>query len=1578
MLIVRGRPALSAARRARSFAKAKAACGGLAMLDTCFVHLVVTDRELTPVERAQLDQMLTYGPAMVAGGVEPMAPSGSMTSAPITAAAERKVLWVAPRLGTTSPWSSKATDIAQVCGLSAVKRIERALEYTLHGIELDVSAIGRALSDRMTESVIVDERELSKVIAPAGQPRPLRVIELGLDGAATLRAASKRLGLALSEDEIEYLVTRYGELRRDPTDVELMMFAQANSEHCRHKIFNAEFWIDGVRQEHSLFQLIKQSTAEAPGGVLSAYKDNAAVVAGNVAERFFPVPGPDGVGVYRAHSEPQHILGKVETHNHPTAISPFPGAATGSGGEIRDEGATGRGAKPKAGLVGFTVSDLRIPGALEPWESPADQWIGKPSRIASALDIMLDGPLGGAAFNNEFGRPAILGYFRSYEHGDRGYHKPVMLAGGIGAVRPGHVKKDQIPVGAALIVLGGPAFLIGLGGGAASSVTQGSSAEDLDFASVQRDNAEIQRRCQEVIDRCWALGERNPIASIHDVGAGGLSNAMPELVHSAVLVSRADEDLGDDDTGANLGARLELRAIPTGEPDLSPLELWSNEAQERYVLAIEGSRVAEFAALCARERAPWAQLGTAAPDGMLIVTDKLLGKPAVDLPLELVLGKAPKMVRKADTQVSPKAKLALGGATPAQALDRVLGLPTVADKSFLVTIGDRTVGGLVSRDSMIGRFQVPVADHALTLSGFDTTVGEVMALGERPPVALLDAAAASRLAIAETVTNLASAPIGPLGRIKLSCNWMAAAGAPGEDARIYAAVRAASETAIALGMAIPVGKDSMSMRTQWGGPEGSAPSPIPSVGTGPRAAAAILDELEREIANEKTPPPDPETAELDELARIASKRWREAQGSELDPDDLVTTGRFTRRKPDEPNTDDLDTDRSDRFKAETKILGPAGPRSVQWNGRGVGEQANPGPDEELSTSRRLAAAGIVRTVRDDDDENTTPWSERDQMPTYPGDLVDDITTTQEWPNPLDPKTGEWPNPLRAAERDAAILAKLESSIGAAVASADALSDRIGGGTAAFTARGPKLEPTAKGRSITSPVTLVVTAFGPVTDVRLDVTPELRGAGHQLLLIDLGGGNNRLGGSCLAQVYDQLGAAPPDLDDPKRLLAFYDAIQQLVATKKLTAYHDRSDGGLAVTVLEMAFASGLGLELDVTAVGGEPFAALFTEELGAVIEVADADVAFIRTQLAATGALVHAIGRAVTGDRVTIAHGGVTLIDAARTDLRARWSRVTHALARRRDDAACADEEHASRIQAAAPGLTAELTFQIDPVEPGSTSGGTPIEPGSTSGGPAVLTARPRVAILREQGVNGQIEMAAAFTRAGFDAIDVHMTDLIEGRVDLSDMRGAVACGGFSFGDVLGAGRGWASTFRYNARVRDALARFTSRTDTFVLGVCNGCQALAELSDQLPGAAQWPRFIRNRSEQFEARLVMLALEKSPSIFFQGMAGSRIPVATSHGEGRAELTSDQLAALDRAGLIAARFVDGTGAVASSYPANPNGSPGGVAALTTADGRLTIMMPHPERVFRTVQLSWHPKEWGEDSPWMQMFYNARRWVG
>ncbi|NVB77137.1 MAG: phosphoribosylformylglycinamidine synthase [Kofleriaceae bacterium] len=1287
MIVIPGRAALSAARKASTLAKVRAVSPEVTSIDARWVHLVVADRTLTQGELDQLGQMLSYGPAEA-----PQPPSPRLETV------ETVSFVITPRLGTVSPWSSKATDIARVCGLSAVTRIERGLEYAIIGKSIDVPKIAALLSDRMTESVIMRETDLHKVVGAPGEPRPLAFVALGADGAKTLREASNRLGLALADDEIEYLVARYGELGRDPTDVELMMFAQANSEHCRHKIFNAEWFVSGEKMDRSLFSWIKRSTENAPTGVLSAYKDNAAVVEGHVAERFFP----DADGVYRGHEEPSHILGKVETHNHPTAISPFPGAATGSGGEIRDEGATGRGAKPKAGLVGFTVSDLRIPGALEPWER--SEWIGSPARIATALDIMIDGPLGGAAFNNEFGRPAILGYFRTFELGDRGYHKPVMLAGGIGAIRPSHVQKAPVPAGAALVVLGGPAFLIGLGGGAASSLAQGASTEDLDFASVQRDNPEIQRRCQEVIDRCWAMGEQNPILSIHDVGAGGLSNAMPELVHDA-----------------GLGAKLDLRKIPTGESDLSPLELWCNESQERYVMAIAPERIADFAALCERERAPWAQLGTATGDGRLTLADSSGGPAPVDLALDIVFGKPPRMTRRAEPVPSPRRPLELAGASVSDALDRVLGLPTVADKSFLVTIGDRTVGGLVSRDPMVGRFQVPVADCALTTAGFDTYAGEVMSMGERPPVALLDAAAASRLAIAEAITNLAAAPIGELSRIKLSCNWMAAAGHPGEDARLYAGVRAASETSVALGIAIPVGKDSMSMRTQW-------------------------------------------------------------------------------------------TD----------------------------------------------AAGA--------------------------------------------------------------------------------------------------------KAVVSPVTLVVTAFGPVTDVRKNVTPELRGIG-ELLLVDLGAGQGRLGGSCLAQVYGQLGDAPPDLDDPARLHEFYAAMQSLVAHGKIAAYHDRSDGGAIITALEMAFAGGVALELDMTAVDADPFRALFAEELGAILEVAPEHLADVKAALA--GLTVHSIGRAVPGDRIHVVHRGQTLIEAPRRELRARWSHVTHQIARRRDDEACADEEQVTRIDARWPGLTAELTF----------------DPAADIAAPYIARgARPRVAVLREQGVNGQIEMAAAFTRAGFEAVDVHMTDLIEGRADLRDVRGALACGGFSFGDVFGAGRGWAATFRYNPRAQAAIRAFVDRPDTFVLGVCNGCQMVADLAPDLVPATRgvWPRFVKNRSERFEAREVLVRLEESPSLFFKGMAGSRIPIANSHGEGRAEFASAaQLDALEAQGLVAARYVDGHGDVTEMYPANPNGSPHGIASITTADGRVTVIMPHPERVFRTVQMSWHPPEWGEDSPWMRMFRNARAWV-
>ncbi|HEY4059892.1 MAG TPA: phosphoribosylformylglycinamidine synthase [Kofleriaceae bacterium] len=1409
MLTIVGRAALSAARRARVLAKVKAALPTVTAIDARWAHVIAMARPLTAPEVKQLEAMLAYGPSDQASTVSRA--SGAF--------------WIAPRIGTTSPWSSKATDIAHVCGLDGVLRIERALAYTFSGAA-DPRAVGALLADRMTESVLTSELDLGTMIAPAGTPRPLAKVALGNDGVGTLKAASQRLGLALSDDEIVYLVKRYGELGRDPTDVELMMFAQANSEHCRHKIFNAEFHIGGVRQDKSLFQLIKRSTEASPTGVLSAYKDNAAVVQGSTATRLFP----DEQNVYRGVTEPVHILGKVETHNHPTAISPFPGAATGSGGEIRDEGATGRGAKPKAGLVGFTVSDLRLPGALEPWEPSADAWIGSPSRIATALDIMTDGPLGGAAFNNEFGRPAILGYFRTYERAGRGYHKPVMLAGGIGAIRADHVQKAKVPDGAALIVLGGPAFLIGLGGGAASSLAQGASAEDLDFASVQRENAEIQRRCQEVIDRCWGLGDKNPILSIHDVGAGGLSNAMPEIVHDA-----------------GLGATLELRAIPTGEPDLSPLELWSCEAQERYVLAIDPTRVAEFGALCTRERAPWAQLGVARPDGQLLVTDRDGGPTPVDIPLELMLGKAPRMVRRAEVIPTSVEKLDLGGATVSDALDRVLGLPTVADKSFLVTIGDRSVGGMVARDPMVGRFQVPVADCALTTAGFDTSAGEVMSLGERPPVALLDAAAASRLAIGEAITNLAAVPIGALGNIKLSCNWMAAAGHPGEDARLYAGVRAASELSVALGISIPVGKDSMSMRTVWDAPAVPQIIAPDSAITQPvdTAVAAELLRLEREVAQETKAAPKNEETDFDKfLAEVDRK-------AEVDRLANIHTTRTT--------------------IPELQVYSK--------------------PADTTSADQKIANAVAA-----------ADWMERktsDGLDTSFGNSVP-------------------PEAPRTSTRERAK------------------------------------------KTVVSPVTLVVTAFGPVTDVRKAVTPELVGGETTLLLVDLGGGKARLGASCLAQVYGQVGDVPPDLDDPALLAKTFTALQELVSGEKLLAYHDRSDGGLIVTLLEMAFASGLGLSLDASTVHADAFAALFNEELGAVIEVRNADIAQVRSVLTAAGAQVYTLGTTTDEDKVRVAHAGKVVIETTRTKLRARWSHVTHAMSARRDDPTCAAEEHATRLDPSAPGLTAHLTF----------------DPAITYTPPAT---RPKVAILREQGVNGQIEMATAFHLAGFDAVDVHMTDLIEGRVDLEAFRGAVACGGFSFGDVLGAGRGWASTFRYNAGARAALDAFTARQDTFLLGVCNGCQMLADLADQLPGAAHWPRFVRNRSEQFEARVVLLHIEQSPSILFAGMQGSRIPVANAHGEGRAELTAEQLAAISSAGLVAARYVDGRGAVATTYPANPNGSPGGVASLTTADGRLTIMMPHPERVFRTAQLSWKPRTWTfEHSPWMRMFHNARTWVG
>ncbi len=1292
LLVLEGSAALSKARLARRLEAVRAASPSVEALSARYVHFVETDGELSGAERAVLDQLLTYGPR------ESQADVGG----------ER--FWVVPRLGTVSPWSSKATDIAHTSGLARVRRIERGIRWSVAGsADASVRAI---LHDRMTEAVL-DREEDARLLFAESAPQPLATVPVLANGRRALEEANRTLGLALAEDEIDYLADAFRAMQRDPTDVELMMFAQANSEHCRHKIFNASFVVDGAPQDGSLFAMIRNTTAQSPAGVLSAYKDNAAVFRGPVGKRFFPDPRTN---VYGVHEEPVHVLAKVETHNHPTAIAPFPGASTGSGGEIRDEGATGRGARPKAGLVGFTTSNLRIPGAERPWERDH----GKPERIASALDIMTEGPLGSAAFNNEFGRPAIVGYFRAFElevetprgREVRGYHKPIMLAGGLGNVRDAHVQKGEIPPGAALVVLGGPAMRIGLGGGAASSMAQGASHADLDFASVQRDNAEMERRCQEVIDRCWALGDDNPITSVHDVGAGGLSNALPELVHES-----------------RRGATFDLRAVPSAEPGMSPLEIWCNEAQERYVLAVPAEKVAVLEAFCARERAPMAVVGHATDDGRLRLDDALSKTAPIDMPLSVLLGKPPRMKRDVHREAAASAPLTTK-VDLREALDRVLRLPTVADKTFLVTIGDRTVTGLVARDPMVGPFQVPVADCGVTITDYEGTTGEAMAIGERPPVALLDAAASARMAVGEAVTNLAAARVGSLSDVRLSANWMAAAGHPGEDARLWDAVRGVGlELCPALGIAIPVGKDSMSMRSVW--------------------------------------------------------------------------------------------------------------------------------------------------------------TDVEQKP----------------------------------------------------------------------------------RSVISPVSLVASAFAPVLDVRKTLTPQLRlDEPSALLLVDLGAGKNRLGGSCMMQAYGALGETPPDVDDPATLKGFFTAIQELSEAGLALAYHDRSDGGLVVTLLEMAFAGGVGLDVDLSSLTGDDAAVLFAEELGAVLQVREGDVARVTSVFAAHGlsGLVHRIGTPAPGARIQIRRGGRALVEDDRHALRRAWSETTWLMQRRRDDTACADEENEARLDPEARGLSAKLTF--DPRE----------DPCARLPASA---ARPRVAILREQGVNGHVEMAAAMTRAGFEAVDVHMTDVLAGRVDLATFRGLVACGGFSYGDVLGAGEGWAKSILFHERARARLAAFFARPDTFTLGVCNGCQAFSNLRSIVPGAARWPRFVRNRSEQFEARLSMVRIEESPSVLFRGMAGSVLPIAVAHGEGRVEpLAPGDLAELEREGLVAARFVDDRHAPAERYPANPNGSPGGVTAFTTPDGRATILMPHPERVFRNVQLSFVPPGLGrgDDSPWMRMFENARAWVG
>jgi phosphoribosylformylglycinamidine synthase len=1298
MLILRGSPALSPFRLQKLQQDLVAAQLPVRGLAAEFVHVAELTAELTAAQQEVLTQLLTYGPTRAAATVKGL------------------VQIVAPRPGTISPWSSKATDIAHICGLTSVKRIERVVQFT---IDLGPSApAGTAISDaqraalrarlhdRMTQAVFADFASL-EVLFSHEQPRPMSTVPVLAQGRAALVAANQTLGLALADDEIDYLVQAFRNLKRDPNDIELMMFAQANSEHCRHKIFNATWDIDGATRDRSLFQMIKNTYQLHADGILSAYKDNAAVLVGSRGGRFFVDPKS---GEYAAHDEDIHILCKVETHNHPTAISPFPGAATGSGGEIRDEGATGCGAKPKAGLTGFTVSNLKLPGAVQPWEKD----FGKPNRIVSALDIMIEGPLGGAAFNNEFGRPAINGYFRTFEAavpaadaaaGElRGYHKPIMLAGGLGNIRAGHVKKGEIRPGDKLVVLGGPAMLIGLGGGAASSMASGSGQEDLDFASVQRDNAEMERRCQEVIDRCWALGTENPIAFIHDVGAGGLSNALPELVNDG-----------------GRGGRFNLRKVPNDEPGMSPLEIWCNESQERYVLAVPAERIDLFSQLCARERCPFAVVGEATEEKRLVVDDPQFGNQPIDMPLEVLLGKPPRMHRKESSRRRPQQPLALGRLTLAEGIHRVLAHPTVADKTFLISIGDRTVGGLICRDQMVGPWQVPVADCGVTAATFDVHTGEALAMGERTPVAVNNAAASARLAVGEALTNLAAAQIGELGKVNLSANWMAAPAVPGDGADLYAAVQAVGmELCPVLGITIPVGKDSMSMSTVW---------------------------------------------------------------------------------------------------------------------------------------------------------------------------------------------------------------------------------QHGGET----------------RRMTAPISLVVSAFAPVTDIRLSLTPQLQTKEpSELLLIDLGRGQDRLGGSILAQVVSQIGAATPDVDEANDLRNFWAAIQQLGRERQLLAYHDRSDGGLVATAVEMAFAGHVGVDLELPA-GREPFAALFNEELGAIIQVRTADRAAVLATLRAhhLDGLVTPIGTLNATHAFRVRQGGKVIFEEGLFALRAIWSDVTRRIAALRDNPACAEQEFQLKLTADNPGLTPKLTYSLVVGKDFST--------------------RPPVAILREQGVNGQVEMAAAFTRAGFRAIDVHMTDILSGRISLRDFHGLAACGGFSYGDVLGAGEGWAKSVLFNTRARAEFSAFFDREDAFALGVCNGCQMMSNLHTIIPGAELWPHFVQNKSERYESRFVSLQIERSPSILFTGMEGSVIPIAVAHGEGYAEFKDgDAARRCSGSGLVAARYVDNHHRVTETYPLNPNGSPLGMTALTTTTGRVTIMMPHPERVHRTVAMSWHPADWPEESPWMKLFHNARNWLG
>lgn len=1369
----------------------------IASVSAEYVHYVDSESKLSAHDEAELNKLLTY-------------------DTPYTAKHVGNIYLVVPRPGTISPWSSKATDIVHNAGLTHIRRVERGTAYYIASEKRE--GIEALLHDRMTESVL-DSLEAASALFETPSPKPLVIVDVLKGGKTALETANREQGLALSADEIDYLVDAYRELGRNPSDAELMMFGQVNSEHCRHKIFNADWIVDGKKQPKSLFKMIRNTYEKGGENVLSAYSDNAAVLAGPTAGRFFPDPMTHEYGY---HTEPIHTVIKVETHNHPTAIAPFPGAATGTGGEIRDEGATGRGAKPKMGLAGFSVSNLHLPGAQQPWEKP----YGKPDRITSPLGIMLDAPLGGAAFANEFGRPNLAGYFRTYEQHDgnevRGYHKPIMIAGGLGNIRDQHVLKNKMQPGDKIIILGGPAMLIGLGGGAASSMQTGSSSADLDFASVQRGNGEMERRAQEVIDACWASGDTNPIVMIHDIGAGGYCNAVPELVHDA-----------------GLGADIELRDIDNADPGMSPMEIWCNEAQERYVISVHPEDLERFVAFCERERCPYTVIGTATKKQQLIVRDRLLGNETVNLPMQTLFGKPPKMTReftRTNHSVIPeplsvipaqagiqKTKKPSGSSIEpsmttqenwletinlAEAVERVLHVPAVGSKKFLITIGDRTVTGLITRDQMVGPWQMPVSDVAVSAVSFDSNFGEAMTMGERTPLAVTNAPASGRMAIAETITNILAADVQQLSDIKLSANWMAAAGHGTEDQALYDTVQAVGEEFCpSLGITIPVGKDSLSMRTTW--------------------------------------------------------------------------------------------------------------------------------------------------------------------------------------------------------RD---------------------------GTVA--------------KSVVSPLSLLITGFSPVMDVRKTLTPQLRVDNKTaLVFIDLSGGKTRMGGSALAQAYNEANGPTPDAD-PAILADFFSKLLELKSKVSVLAYHDRSDGGLFTTLSEMAFAGRCGLDVDIAHLAGSNIEKLFNEELGVVIQVKATDAKMVSQMF---GDNVYVLGKPTTAQHIVFRNGAKIVYKNTRAQLEQWWSDTSYRIQKLRDNPACADEEYAAIANDGDPGLNPKVEIRDKSYElrvgqraeskelsslgnegtpvperahsanlevaqaqdaqasSASVDEGTPVpEPVRSTGASAQASGRgradmsasdmspeerraspnlithessnphPRVAIFREEGVNGQIEMAAAFTRAGFTAVDVHLNDLKNGTASLDDFSGLVACGGFSYGDVLGAGGGWAKTILFDAKLRAAFASFFERPDTFTLGVCNGCQMLSELKALIPGAANWPRFLRNRSERFEARLVQVRLNQSPSIFFAGMAGSVLPIPVAHGEGYAMFATEakQANALKQ-GLVAAQYVDGNHAVTETYPANPNGSPEGITALTTPDGRATIMMPHPERAFMTRQLSWHPSDWPEDSPWLQMFLNAREWV-